>query len=293
MYKRHSPEALSLTSLGRADSKRPDSTCRGITTAGRPCRKPIKKGSKEKYCHLHRDQQSTARSRLLGAKTRTVDEEFEVGNDNSSPSTGYPTPLPSPSPLRPSSGRKPLPSISFPLTQHARLPSLQLSPPPSIAPLTPAPSIHSTPPHSAEQHQRKKNFNLVKRIQKIFLRKTNKANDSNSTRHHPLVETALQGGDASPSRQPQITPPSDFPSSNSLSPSGSSPNPVHEPKAPNNSTTKSNRSNVPPLQGRPPTEMLLLAQSRTATTGVKRSWETMWVPGIDGLGAHIICKGTR
>src|SRR5579859_7628666 len=25
-------------------------------------------------------------------------------------------------------------------------------------------------------------------------------------------------------------------------------------------------------------------------TGVQRSWETMWVPGIDGLGAHIICR---
>jgi len=56
MYK-HSPEALSLAALGRADSKRPDKTCRGITSDGKPCRKPLKKGSQEKYCHLHREQQ--------------------------------------------------------------------------------------------------------------------------------------------------------------------------------------------------------------------------------------------
>src|SRR5271167_2353806 len=116
MYKRHSPEALSLASLGRADSKRPDKTCRGITTAGKPCRKPLKKGSREKYCHFHRDQQSTYRARLLGARTTTMTivEEYEEDSINE-PNTGYPTPAPSPSPPRRiSPTRKPVPTATFP-----------------------------------------------------------------------------------------------------------------------------------------------------------------------------------
>ena len=124
MYKHSSPEALSLASLGRADSKRPDKTCRGITTAGKPCRKPLKNGAREKYCHLHRDQQTFSRSSLLGA-TRTVvevDEEEDfyehvdgrsVGNTSRFLPSGYPAPMtPSPSPPRQSSlSRRPVPSI--------------------------------------------------------------------------------------------------------------------------------------------------------------------------------------
>src|SRR5271169_2884840 len=128
MYKRSSPEALSLASLGRADSKRPDRTCRGITTAGRPCRNALKKGSKEKYCHLHLDQQSTYPAKLLRAKTATMTlvEEYESeSRTNVNQFIGYPTPAPSPPPPRRTSPpKKPLPPVKFPTEKSARLPSL-------------------------------------------------------------------------------------------------------------------------------------------------------------------------
>lgn len=59
----NTPEAR----LGRADSKNPSTTCRGITSAGRPCRRPnslpqngkvkVSDPSDERlYCHQHKDQ---------------------------------------------------------------------------------------------------------------------------------------------------------------------------------------------------------------------------------------------
>lgn len=55
---KESPEAISLATLGRSDSKRPEKTCHGLNiTTGKPCRKPLKKDGGERYCHIHRDQQ--------------------------------------------------------------------------------------------------------------------------------------------------------------------------------------------------------------------------------------------
>ncbi|CCC11207.1 hypothetical protein SMACR_03913 [Sordaria macrospora] len=59
----NTPEAR----LGRNDSKNPSTTCRGITSSGRPCRRPnsLPQGGKVKvsdptderlYCHQHKDQ---------------------------------------------------------------------------------------------------------------------------------------------------------------------------------------------------------------------------------------------
>src|SRR5271156_5319459 len=125
MYKQFSPEAPSLVTLGRADSKRVDTTCHGLTTAGKPCRKPLKKGSKDKYCHLHHDQEASERRRLLGAKTTTttiveevgskhgevrVSRKQMIGSHSTQTTYGYITPSPSPSPPRKVSPlRKPLP----------------------------------------------------------------------------------------------------------------------------------------------------------------------------------------
>src|SRR6202035_1560528 len=152
MYKHSSPEALTLKALGRADSKLPDKTCRGITTAGKACRKPLKKGVREKYCHLHRDQNTLSQAKLLGAKTRTMTivEEYQDDTEWETPPPQahatnntfrqYPAPLPTPSPSpqrRVSPSRKPVPSLLLTPESQIRHPSLQLSPPPSIPPPTP------------------------------------------------------------------------------------------------------------------------------------------------------------
>ena len=307
MYKRSSPEALSLASLGRTDSKITDRTCRGITTAGRPCRNPLKKGSRDKYCHLHKDQQSTYRARLLGAKaSATVVEEYnedDVLSDEREPTSqkntkkcipGYPTPSPSPSiPRRVSPRRKPVPSIAFPPEQNERPPSLQLSPPSSLSLPTPPSSIHS--PQSIAPPPRQKNCisKMTRAIRKLFSSKPGKSQHNNVKDYTPeftlSLGPAFRRNDLPLSRYPTQITPCGLPSSPST--------PIRRPNAqilpPSPTyTTKSIRSNIPPLQCRPPTEVLALSQSRAVTTGVQRSWETMWVPGIDGLGAHIICKGT-
>ncbi|KAK8001750.1 hypothetical protein PG991_013972 [Apiospora marii] len=71
----NTPESL----MGRSDSKNPETTCRGITGSGRPCRRPLASspgaspnaspakgkhlrvddpGNPDAYCHQHRDQAS-------------------------------------------------------------------------------------------------------------------------------------------------------------------------------------------------------------------------------------------
>ncbi|KAF2862486.1 DUF1766-domain-containing protein [Piedraia hortae CBS 480.64] len=83
------PEAL----LGRNDSKNPDTTCKGITTSGRPCRRALavdsgrilkggaggvaalsSKGNADFYCWQHKDQaraQLPAQAPILPLKQRT------------------------------------------------------------------------------------------------------------------------------------------------------------------------------------------------------------------------------
>ncbi|KAF4121883.1 T5orf172 [Geosmithia morbida] len=60
-YIQNTPESL----IQRADSKNPSSTCRGITTSGRPCRRPrIKDNASSSleglYCWQHQDQASAS-----------------------------------------------------------------------------------------------------------------------------------------------------------------------------------------------------------------------------------------
>jgi hypothetical protein len=318
MYKRHSPEALSLASLGRADSKRADKTCRGITIAGRQCRNPIKKGSREKYCYLHCDQQSTYRAKLLGARTTTMTIVEECEDDSmNEPNTGYPTPAPSPSPPRRNfPARKPVPTATFPAKQYARPPSLQLSPPlsippPSIPPPTPPLSIPSPNLKPLSQKQKKGPFKLGRAIQSIFRPNSGKSGKSTSPKvsvhYNPSLGTTLRRNDIFPMRYPQIIPPTTSKPSTPLTQPPSRPTRNYPPQdsqylPPSPQRTqkqfKSAQSNIPLLQGRPPTPILALAQSGTATievrgnnTSIQRSWKTMWVPGIDGLGAHIICEG--
>lgn len=73
----NTPEAR----LGRADSKNPSTTCRGITSAGRPCRRPntLPQGGKIKvsdpsderlYCHQHRDQARLAAAQSASGSGR-------------------------------------------------------------------------------------------------------------------------------------------------------------------------------------------------------------------------------
>ena len=291
MYKRRSPEALYLASLGRADSKRPDKTCRGITTAGKPCRKPIKTGNREKYCHLHRDQQSTYRAKLLGARTTTVTvvEEYDDDITNANQYAGYPTPEPSPLPSqRTFPVRKPVPSARFPPKQSARLPSLQLSPPQSTTPPTPPLSIQSLNLKSVRQQEKKSFHKLGKAIRSIFRGNSAKSETTVPLQYSPSLGTTLQRNDILPTRYPR-TPLLQSPSRAT----GKHSHQITLPPSPQRTPRqlKSSHMNAPVLQGRPPTAVLALAQSRTATSGIQKSWETMWVPGIDGLGAHIICKG--
>jgi hypothetical protein len=310
MYQRSSPEALSLASLGRTDSKRPNRTCRGITTAGKPCRKALKKGSREKYCYVHRDQQSTYRSRLLGART-TIVEEYEEDTYGSgySTATGYPTPTSSPLPSqRKSPRRKPVPSTAFPVKQPIQPPSFEPLPPRSIVPPSPPLSIHSPEINSPPPPQKNGLFKLGRRIRSIFRHNSGKPKSPRVVlQYTPSVSTTFRQNDHLGSRYPQVTPPiyllpskpsASLPQSPSIPICKTPPqrNPQYLPPSPQR-TPKQNKSNVPVLRGRLPTPVLAMAQSREETTGIRagtgiqRSWETMWVPGIDGLGAHIICKG--
>jgi hypothetical protein len=310
MYKSSSPEALSLASLGRADSKRPDKTCCGITTAGKPCRKALKKGSREKYCYIHRDQQYTYRSRLLGARA-TIVEEYEEEDVDESPysiAAEHHTPAPSPSPpQRKSPRRKPVPSIAFPAKQLVQSSPFHLSQPQNIAPPSPPLSVRSLKIDSSEPPQKNGLFKLGGRIRNIFRPRSRKPKSSKvAMLHTPSIKTTIRN-DHLGSRYPQILTPVSFPPSkpsiplpqaqpNSLREPLPQRNPQYLPPSPQR-TPKQNKPNVSELQARPLTAILAMTQSRTEITGIKagidiqRSWETMWVPGIDGLGAHIICKG--
>lgn len=311
MYKRSSPEALSLASLGRADSKRPDRTCRGITTAGKPCRKALKKGAREKYCHLHRGQQSISRSSLLGAARTVVEVDEEDYYDPADkaatsrlPPGGYRIATPSPSPPRQTyPSRRPVPSVTYPPVQHMRSPSFQLSPPASTIrpPMTPPSSIHSPELKRAQPQSSKVFFKFGKALRQLFRPNPEKAKPKklaktpkSSARQDPTLKTTIQANDLSPSRYPQTVSPSGQFGTTSYPPTRRAPfrKPQYLPPSPQR-TPRSDKSTskVPLVRGRPPTAVLLLAQSRSAITGVQRSWETMWVPGMDGLGAHIICKG--
>lgn len=324
MYKRSSPEALSLATLGRADSKRPDKTCRGITTAGKACRKPLKKGSREKYCHLHRDQQATFRSRLLGAKTTiTVVEETAEDLETEEPSqlhlkttsavSQYPTPSPTASPSPNNSSRnwsparKPVPSIAYPPQQYVRPPSLQLSPPPSIPPPTPPASIDSPSP-APVQRQKKGLSKFGKAFRRLFHpAKTNFTPSEAIVARTPSLKATFRKNEIGGSRYPQTITPAGLPSSkppNSLPHSMISPPlqpPIAQPFPPSPPDSSSSNSPPPELQSRvsPPiakpqhniiSHVPRINPNQPHKTGVQRSWETMWVPGIDGLGAHIICR---
>ena len=292
MYKRHSPEALSLVSLGRADSKRADVTCRGITTTGKACRNAIKKGSSEKFCHLHRDQKSASWERLYeGRATITGVEEY--GDKPTRPESkqltfkGYPTPSPSPSPSsspspspprRGSPPRKADASVTFPPKQT--VPNLS-----SITPPLSSRSPNLNP--DLKQHAIKRLFNFRGRVQNIF--QSGSRNSKSSTvalvPYTPSLGT-LRRNDVFPSLYPKLM------SSQQSTPLPQLPSrmtheiPQRTPQSilpsPQRTPPKAKHSNVPVLRTNSP---------RTPSAGVERSWETMWVPGINNLGAHITCKG--
>jgi len=304
MY-RSSPEALSLVTLGRADSKRVDTTCHGLTTAGKPCRKPLKKGSKDKYCHLHRDQEAAAGRKLVGAKTTTTTVVKEIGSkqneaplsrkpmmaSNTQTTYGYITPSPSPSPSRKvSPSIKPLPqSILVPAQPARRPPSFQLSPPASISPPTPPLSITSSSASTpSPQPPKKVSFKLGKVFKKMFYHNSGKAKVVITT--SPAYATSIntiRRNELSPTPYPRNITPTGIPSTLSLPESKNARKPV--PKTNSDPILQSSRTS-PIVPRRSPA---VAVQSRSTSQGVQRSWETMWVPGIDGLGAHIICKGTR
>ncbi|KAK9426586.1 putative Meiotically up-regulated gene 113-domain-containing protein [Seiridium unicorne] len=87
----NTPESL----LGRSDSKNPDTTCRGITSSGRPCRRPLAASPSaspaasrmrinkqqlraddpadpELYCWQHKDQASLSAKSSPGPRTNTT-----------------------------------------------------------------------------------------------------------------------------------------------------------------------------------------------------------------------------
>jgi T5orf172 domain len=227
---------------------------------------------------------------MTAVREEEVDEQFHRAH--STFVTGYPTPLPSPSLPRSTPVRKPVQSITYPPQQRVREPSLQLSPPPSIPPPTPPESIESPSPPTKPLHKTQKNkfAKFGKAIRKLFHSNVEKPPRQQSAviYQDASLGTAFRRNDVGPSRYPQTISPTGLPN---IKPS--------TPPSPHKSAQKqslqsvvtSNETKMPPVTGRPPTSVLLLAQSRSATNGVQRSWETMWVPGIAGLGAHIICKG--
>jgi hypothetical protein len=313
MYKRSSPEALSLAALGRADSKRPDKTCRGITTAGKACRKPLKTGSREKYCHLHRDQSTTSQAKLLGAKTRTVtiieelqeDPEWETQPQKTQPSNKmsrqYPAPLPTPSPSpqrRVSPSRKPVSTLLLTPEPQIRPPSLQLSPPPSISPPTPPMSINSPSGLTVKQRQKKGFFNLSKAFRKMFRPQLDSKLSPKTALQYPPLGSTFGRNELYPTRYPHTITPAGLPNSNPLTTFSSISGPVypHAPqmlpppaRKPVSRPSTASTPNPPKQECRPP--ISVRAQPPIKTNGIQRSWETMWVPGMNGLGAHIICKG--
>ena len=318
MYKQPYPEALSLASLGRSDSKSPERTCHGITTAGKACRRALKKGSREKYCYLHRDQQSaTSRAKLLGARStvRVVEKYEDDSNEQqSSPYTndspylsqiGYPTPEPSPSPPgRASLTKTPPVSITYPPQKQTRPPSMPPSPPSSIYPPSPPLSIQ---PHNIETPKKNRKGGLSKlgrAIRKLF-RPSSKAPKPFSTTPPttPPLDRTFRRDELTPTRYPQTISPTSLPSPNSStsSPPLSPSKPTRKVRVDRHRltplsqhTAKSSNArptNIHNTGSRSPYIGLSLDVLRSTRTSLERSWETMWVPGIDGLGAHIICKG--
>lgn len=304
MYKSSSPEALSLSSLGRADSKRPETTCHGITVAGKPCRKPLKKGSRSKYCHLHMNQERSLRSNLVRKRETIVlgehDERpgFEALKSQNEEERinayrfGHSTTLVSP-PLssRMVPTRKPLQSPTVPAAENMPAPSMQLSTAPSTRPWPPTThsSIHSTSPTPQN-----KSISFGKMIRKLFRHEKSKI-----PKYPHSLGNKLVPNDIGLPRYPQTTPPSAVPRSGSPIPIELQARLPHAKRRPPSIGGNLKGSNpvrpvkVPQVQCRSPTSALQLAQSGAAIyNGVQRSWETMWVPGIDGLGSHIICKGT-
>jgi len=307
MYKHQSPEALHLASLGRADSKRPETTCRGITTAGKACRKPLKKGSRDKYCHLHLDQQTAYRSKPLRAKEMTVTIVTEVDEEEVEQemrvaktvvSNGLFTPMASPKQLSPA--MKPVPSGSM-VSPRPGLPppSLQLCQRPIIPPPTPPHSVHRVTPMSDKlsyNKEKKQFFKLARAFGKLFIDDSPTSTPAiagRPARDPPAWPVDVPLNDRYPStHQPPGLPPSPPKIHTPPSPTPARPPipPAHQHRIPVRHPTKP-KVRVPQTQGRPPTVVLASAQSTSAITGVQRSWDTMWVPGIDGYGAHIICKG--
>ena len=201
-----------------------------------------------------------------------------------------------------------MPSIAFPAKQSVLPPSFQLSPPQGIAPPSPPLSIHSPEVNSSPRPQKNGLFTLGRRIRNIFRPNSGRSKSSKvSLQYTPSVSRTFRQNAHLGSRYPQIMPstylppskpstPLPQPPSNPISKTPPQRNPQYLPPSPQR-TPKQNESHVPVLQGRPPTALLAMAQPRTlrtrtqAGTDIQRSWETMWVPGIDSLGAHIICKG--
>lgn len=307
MYKQSSPEALSLASLGRADSKPPDRTCRGITTVGKPCRKPLKKGTRDKYCHLHKEQSGT----FQGELTTTVVEEYDSPSeahrvrpqmhvkDTATVSWNmYPTPSPSP-PRKASPIRKPVPSIWHPPQSRVDAPSMQLSHPARSAPPTWLSSSHliTQTPVQRQNGGMSKLGIVVRRIFRLHSKKS----APTSVKYPSLGTTFRRNDELGPSRYPQIISPSTLPLSDPhkrLPPSPMATPPRQQPPqnqillpSPQRTPKNSTSSNVPLIQSRPPTSAMAMAQSRTRA-GIEKSWETMWVPGANGYGAYITCNGT-
>jgi hypothetical protein len=84
----HTPESL----LARSDSKNPASTCKGLTSNGRPCRRPLSKSpqpsprsspqrtpSPEGYCWQHKDQAAArAGASPRGLQNATIQERTSI-----------------------------------------------------------------------------------------------------------------------------------------------------------------------------------------------------------------------
>jgi hypothetical protein len=251
-----SPESVSLTMLGRADSRRADVTCRGLTVAGRPCRNRIRRENGEGYCHHHKGQQPAPKAKVTTRIHAAVDE-VKIPAIRKGDGDKYPTPSPSPPPrvaaphiaLKQTLAvpqRKP---VAFAATQHP----LQFSTPPRIFPLSPPRSVLSTLSTTSPGLKPKIN---EKQLTKAF-RKLLRASTPESRQIATLPT-------------PQTPPPAKL----VLPTTPVSPTLVRYPR---------------PV-ARDPTSPFGGKASPTIASGVQRSWEKMWVPGIDRLGGYITCK---
>ncbi|KAK4234284.1 meiotically up-regulated gene 113-domain-containing protein [Achaetomium macrosporum] len=166
--------------LGRSDSKNPSTTCRGITSNGRPCRRPIAAaetpsagpylkpssirtgdpGDESLYCWQHKDQASASAQSSPGPRmshTPILEERTSLDTLADrlgliSTQTEKPPKPHNASGRRPTRTTRPRPKKETTFCFCFRIPFEDIEPPPRPKPQPVQPTVSTPPRHSRKDH---------------------------------------------------------------------------------------------------------------------------------------------